>query len=144
MYNEVLVELSLLTFILLMSSAGIVHARVSQEDSNLALLVDFAVNFIDQQRLKTVEDKVLDLMIVFESLQSTIAMLVRECTRNCLGSDCVDCICGATSEKLFAQLREVEVNLRKTQVLHKRVQSTATLLSQTVIVNALLLSLILS
>ncbi|KAE8443567.1 hypothetical protein EG329_001729 [Mollisiaceae sp. DMI_Dod_QoI] len=85
-------------------SERVVLAQVQNEGDKLSPLTDFAVNFVDRQRLKMIEDKVLDLVIIFESCSSTI-------------------------EELEEQMHEAQVNLKKADILHKRAQGTAQLLS---------------
>jgi len=99
------------------------------ETERLSPLKDFAVNFIDRQRLKMIEDKVLDLVIIFESLYHTLAKLKQQCQNHCLGEDCVDCTCSSTVDELEEQMHEAQVNLKKADILHKRAQGTAQLVS---------------
>jgi hypothetical protein len=102
-------------------------AQVQSETEKLSPLTDFEVNFVDRQRLKMIEDKVLDLVIVFESLHNTLSKLIRQCQSHCLGKACADCSCIITIEELEEQVHEVQVNLKKADVLHKRAQGTAQL-----------------
>jgi hypothetical protein len=102
-------------------------ARVQNETEKLSPLTDFAVNFIDRQRLKMIEDKVLDLVIIFESLYNTLSKLRRQCEVHCMGDACVGCACWSTIEELEEQMHEAQVNLKKADVLHKRAQGTAQL-----------------
>jgi hypothetical protein len=74
-----------------------------------------------------IEDKVLDLVIIFESLYNTLSKLQRQCRSHCLGIHCVNCICSSTIEELEEQMHEAQVNLKKADVLHKRAQGTAQL-----------------
>jgi hypothetical protein len=74
-----------------------------------------------------IEDKVLDLVIIFESLYNTLSKLQRQCQRHCMGNRCVDCICANTAEEIEEQMHEAQVNLKKADVLHKRAQGTAQL-----------------
>lgn len=76
-----------------------------------------------------IEDKVLDLVIIFESLYNTLSKLQRQCRSHCLGIYCVNCICSSTIEELEEQMHEAQVNLKKADVLHKRAQGTAQLVS---------------
>lgn len=102
-------------------------AQVQDEEVKLSALTDFAVNFVDRQRLKMIEDKVLDLVIIFESLHNTLSKLCKQCRAHCLGSNCVDCSCSRTINELEEQMHEAEVNLKKADILHKRAQGTAQL-----------------
>ncbi|KAH8651810.1 hypothetical protein BGZ60DRAFT_420312 [Tricladium varicosporioides] len=110
-------------------SERVTLAAVQNEDDKLSPLTDFAVNFVDRQRLKMIEDKVLDLVIVFESLYNTLSKLRDQCRSHCLGSQCRDCTCYLTNEELEEQMHEAQVNLKKVDILHKRAQGTAQLLS---------------
>lgn len=74
-----------------------------------------------------IEDKVLDLVIIFESLYNTLSKLQRQCQSHCLDDLCVDCSCAMTIEELEEQMHEVQVNLKKADILHKRAQGTAQL-----------------
>jgi hypothetical protein len=107
----------------------VVLAQVEREDDKLSPLVDFAINFIDRQRLKMMEDKVLDLMIVFESVQNTLSMLIKQCQKYCSGPECLDCHCETTIQELEEQMQEAQVNLNKVKILHKRARGTADLVS---------------
>ena|SRR5438045_2485192 len=102
-------------------------AQVKSESEKLSPLTNFDLNFVDRQRLKMIEDKVLDLVIIFESLHNTLSKLIRQCQSHCLGSTCIDCSCAITIEELDEQIHEVQVNLKKADILHKRAQSTAQL-----------------
>jgi hypothetical protein len=110
-----------------MQSERVILAQVQREDEKLSPLTDFAVNFVDRQRLKMIEDKVLDLVIIFESLHHTLSKLQRQCEKHCLGSECKDCVCRSTIEELEEQMHEAQVNLKKAEVLHKRAKGTAQL-----------------
>lgn len=74
-----------------------------------------------------IEDKVLDLVIIFESLHSTLAKLRKQCEAHCLGDACYECNCASIIDELEEQMHEAEVNLKKADVLHKRAQGTAQL-----------------
>lgn len=85
------------------------------------------VPFLDRQRLKTTEDKILDLKIIFDCLSHTVSHLSRQCQSNCLGMQCIDCRCPEMIEELEEQLHDIEINIKRTEVLHKRAQATAQL-----------------
>jgi hypothetical protein len=74
-----------------------------------------------------IEDKILDLVIIFDSLYNTLSKLHLQCRNHCMGSDCVDCSCTAILEEFEDQMHDVQLNLKKADVLYKRVQSTANL-----------------
>jgi hypothetical protein len=102
-------------------------AQVQSDTERLSPLTDFAVNFVDRQRLKLTEDKILDLVIIFESLYNTISKLHLQCRNNCKGAECVDCNCATILEDFEDQMQDVQLNLKKVDVLYKRAQSTAKL-----------------
>jgi hypothetical protein len=74
-----------------------------------------------------IEDKVLDLVIIFESLYNTLLKLQQQCRSHFLGSDCVGCVCSSIADELEEQMHEAQVNLKKANILHKRAQGTAQL-----------------
>ncbi|KUJ21645.1 uncharacterized protein LY89DRAFT_729158 [Mollisia scopiformis] len=110
-------------------SERVVLAEVKDENTKLSPLTDLKVNFVDRQRLKMIEDKVLDLVIIFESLYNTLAKLRKQCETHCLGAACYECNCASIIDELEEQMHEAEVNLKKADILHKRAQGTAQLLS---------------
>ncbi|KAL5315476.1 hypothetical protein ACEPPN_016344 [Leptodophora sp. 'Broadleaf-Isolate-01'] len=95
--------------------------------SRVNVETDFMVPFLDRQRLKTTEDKILDLKIIFDCLSHTVSHLSRQCQSNCLGMQCIDCRCPEMIEELEEQLHDIEINIKRTEVLHKRAQATAQL-----------------
>ncbi|KAK0111784.1 hypothetical protein ONS96_001053 [Cadophora gregata f. sp. sojae] len=103
--------------------------QVQNETENLSPLANFPINFVDRQRLKVMEDKILDLKIVFESLYNTVTKLQRQCQIHCLGSSCPQCICNNIIEEFEEQKHEIKVNMKKADILHQRSQGTAQLLS---------------
>ncbi|KAF8849199.1 hypothetical protein BDZ45DRAFT_243908 [Acephala macrosclerotiorum] len=103
--------------------------EVQSETERLSPLTDFDLNFVDQQRLKMIEDKILDLVLVFESLYNTLSHLQRQCRLHCLGPQCTDCTCFRIVEEFEEQMHEAQTNMKKADVLHKRAQGTAQLLS---------------
>lgn len=104
-------------------------AEVEDPDQKLSRLTDFDLNFIDRQRMQMIIDKVLDLVIIFESLYNTLSKLQSQCRLHCLGDRCRDCSCSNTIEELGEQMHEAQVNLKKVDILHKRAQGTAQLVS---------------
>jgi hypothetical protein len=91
---------------------------------------EFGINFLDRQRIKMLEDKILDLVVIFDSLLDTLSQLQRQCRRHCLGRLCENCKCAITIEGFKEQMHDTQVNLRRVKVLHKRTQSTAQLVCQ--------------
>jgi hypothetical protein len=90
-------------------------------------LPDLVVNFVDRQRLKMLEDKILDLVIIFESLSNTLVQLQRQCLRHCLGPLCENCTCSITIDELEEQMNETRVNLKIVDILQKRAEGAAKL-----------------
>jgi hypothetical protein len=117
-------------------------AEVQSETERLSPLTNFDINFIDRQRLKMTEDKILDLVIIFESLYNTLSKLHIQCRNHCLGDNCKDCNCASTLDELEDQMHDVQLNLKKADILYKRAQSTAKLvrIGQRYIKNFLLTS----
>jgi hypothetical protein len=103
--------------------------QVENESEKLSPLTDFALNFVDRQRMQMIIDKVLDLVIIFESLYNTSSKLRRQCELHCLKGRCSDCVCSSTIDELEEQMHEAQVNLKKVDILHKRAQGTAQLVS---------------
>lgn len=87
------------------------------------------MKFIDRQKLKKVEDQVLDLVTIFESLYSTLLKMQQQCKRHCVPERCTDCMCLSIIEDLSEQMDEIKDNLRNVDVLHRRVKGTAHLVS---------------
>lgn len=90
-------------------------------------LTNFPINFVDRQKLKMIEDKILNLVIIFESLYGTLSKLKHQCKSHCLEKHCMDCTCSSTIDEFEEQMHEAQVNLKKVDVLHKRAQGTAQL-----------------
>lgn len=99
--------------------------QVKSETEHLSPLRDFPVNFIDRQRLKKIEDKILDLTVLFESLYHTLSELQRQCRSHCVIEVCQNCNCPMIIDEFGEQMHEAQVNLKKVEVLHKRAQGTA-------------------
>lgn len=113
-----------LPLLISLKSDRVILSQVQDEHEKLSPLTDFNVNFIDCQRLKQIEDKILNLTIIFESLYNTLSKLQRQCKRRCLGNQCIDCVCSNTADELEDQMHEAQVNIRKAEILHKRAQGT--------------------
>lgn len=100
-------------------------AKIQSETERLSPLPELVVDFIDRQRIKRIEEKILNLMVIFDSLHDTLSQLQRQCRRHCLGPVCEDCRCHLAIEDFEEQINETRLNLKKTEVLHKRVQGIA-------------------
>jgi Mg2+ and Co2+ transporter CorA len=105
-------------------SSRVIAATVGK--AKLSALIDFEINFEDRQGLKVIEEKVLDLLTIFESTSDTITTLLREYeymqSNTAMKRDRV-------VSKLQDNLREVDLYAKKVDTLHKRVQGTASLVS---------------
>ena len=102
-------------------------AEVRSGAEKISPLTNFPINFVDRQKLKMIEDKILNLVIIFESLYSTLSKLKHQCKSHCLEKHCMDCTCSSTIDEFEEQMHEAQVNLKKADVLHKRAQGTAQL-----------------
>jgi len=110
-------------------SLPVMLAEVRSGTKKISPLTDLTVSFVDRQKLKMIEDKILNLVIIFESLCSTLSKLRHQCKSHCLGKRCMDCTCSITINEFEEQLHEAQVNLKKADVLHKRAQGTAQLVN---------------
>ena len=74
-----------------------------------------------------IEDKILDLKIIFGSLSHTLSRLKKQCQVSCVEGLCVTrgCVCPNAVDDLDEQLQEIEVNMEQIEVLHRRAQATA-------------------
>ena len=90
-------------------------------------LAESAVKFLDRQRLKLLEDKILDLMTIFEGLYNTLSGLQQQCRSHCTQALCRDCTCFSIISELEEQMHDVQINLKKVDILHKRAQGTSQL-----------------
>lgn len=100
----------------------------SKKDSDSQSL-DLPLTFLDRQRLQLLEDKILDSSIIFESIQDTLGRLKRQCGKHCLKDMCVDCKCATTCDDFEDFEHDVQLNLKKTKTLHKRVKGVTQLVN---------------
>ncbi|TVY57550.1 hypothetical protein LCER1_G002864 [Lachnellula cervina] len=119
--------------LLMSQSENVTLTPVRSEDVRWTPSTDISIKFIDRQRLKQTEDKILDLKIIFESLYNTLSKLQKQCQIHCVESRCNEwdneCTCSRTVEELEEQMNEAQVNLKKVEVLHKKAQGTAHMLT---------------
>ena len=69
------------------------------------------------------EDKVLDMIIIVETVYNMLSKLQKQCQNHCLLGRCVNCTCSRTFEELEKHMHEVQVNFKKmfcTSVLKTR------------------------
>jgi len=102
-------------------------AELPRDDVEVSSVVNFTPNFVDRQKMKMIENKVLDLLVILESLRNTLYMLKRRCENQCLGMECENCTCGRISEELEERILENQIDLRIAKVLLKRAQGMAQL-----------------
>jgi hypothetical protein len=104
-------------------SSRIVAATVGK--GKFSTLIDFEINFEDRQILKVIEDRVLDMLTIFEATSDTITTLLQQ--YEYIRYDLRD----VKSDRIITSLRdnllEVELYKNKVETLHKRVQGTASL-----------------
>lgn len=112
-------------------SDQVILSKVQSENERQSPLADSAVKFLDRQRLKVLEDKILDLVTIFESLYNTLSVLQQQSRKQCRQTLCVDCRCPAIIEALDEQMGDVEMNLKRAEVLHRRAQGTSRLVCVT-------------
>jgi len=101
----------------------------STEDNPFPAARDTTLKFLDRQRLAHLEDNILDLITVLESFYSTLSSLKHQCSIHCMQNSCVDCRCDAIIEEFGMQMCDTEILKKKVEVLYKRSQATARLLS---------------
>ena len=111
-------------------SDSLLLSKVQGLDENpFPIARDTTIRFLDRQRLTNLEDKVLDLITIFESLINTISSLKHQCQIHCRQEYCRDCRCASIIEELGVQMYDAEILLKKVEVLYKRSQAKARLLS---------------
>jgi hypothetical protein len=106
-------------------SARVIAATVGSD--KVATHINIEINFEDRQTLKAIEDRVLDLITIFESTSDTICTLIEE----------YEFLCNAVKDgrpdrtlyRLRDNLREVGLYKNKAKTLYQRVQGTTLLVS---------------
>jgi hypothetical protein len=98
------------------------------DENALNVSINVRISFEDRQILKVIEDKVLNMIIIFQSLLDTIRTLLQHW--EILGKQKLpelkpDMVVSGLDDAR----QEVELYLKNTKSLHKRVQGTATLVS---------------
>jgi len=101
----------------------------STEENPFPVARDTTIKFLDRQRLTHLEDKILDLITILESLFNTLSSLKRQCLIHCVQKDCENYRCDAIVEELGVQMHDAEILMKKVDVLYKRSQAKARLLS---------------
>ncbi|KAI9801453.1 MAG: hypothetical protein M1833_002685 [Piccolia ochrophora] len=98
----------------------VVLANVGKE--KLGTSIDLNIDFADRQRLKQLDDRVVDILVMHDATLDTVSNLLGQC------SD-LDCGSSAFTQALSEQLRELELNKHKAEALYKKLEATARLLS---------------
>ena len=109
-----------------------VLAKVGAERENLSPLMDFNINFVDRQRLKLLEDLVIDLQVIFESMMSYIKGIRNSCERYCkklCSAKDSECDCIQVMDQLDLHIAEVELHIARAKILRDRAGATAQLVS---------------
>jgi hypothetical protein len=106
-------------------SNRVVAATVGR--AKVATPINVEIKFDDRQTLKVVEDRVLDLITIFESTLDTISTLIAE--YEFLNNGTKDSKPDRTLHRLRDNLREVSLYQGKVKALYNRIQGTSILVS---------------
>jgi hypothetical protein len=98
-----------------------------RDDVEVSPVVNFTPDFVDRQKMKMIENKILDVLVILESLRNTFSMLKHRCENQCLGTECKDCTCRRISEELEERILETQIDLRIAKVLLRRAEGMAQL-----------------
>jgi hypothetical protein len=113
-------------------SNRVVLAQVSSERENLSPLLDFNMNFTDRQNLQVLENYVTDLQVILPTLLNDVIAIVGRC-QSCCQRHCNNlegkCDCDLLVEEFNGHVKQVEMYIRRVEVLRKEVKSTAHLVS---------------
>lgn len=101
--------------------------QVRSETDSILQSPDLPVTFLDRQRLQLIEDKILDLVVVFESFLDTISRLKLQCQKHCKNDICIDCTCTVITDDFEYLEHDVRLNLKKADTLYRRAQGTTKL-----------------
>lgn len=93
------------------------------------------VDFEERQRLKDFEDRLIDILLIFDATRDTITSLLDRYQEFCMGCDSTsDGGDGMESDFLFCAFQErqkdVHSSRNKVKTLHKKVQGTTHLVSK--------------
>jgi hypothetical protein len=103
----------------------VMSSRAQNTQESTSDLTDMKLSFLDRQKIKLLEDKMLDLVMIFDSLFDTLSNLERECRAHCLGF--APCSCTTICTELAECMQQTQLHLKKVKVLHKKIQNTAQL-----------------
>ncbi|PMD46644.1 hypothetical protein L207DRAFT_577491 [Hyaloscypha variabilis F] len=104
-------------------------AEVQSAAQPMSRYPDLDLSFLDRQRTKRIEDKILDLQVMLDSLLDTLSKLRRQWAKNCLCNSPADCACALLIEELEEQMSETRLQMKRAEILHKRVQGITQILS---------------
>lgn len=111
-------------------SDKIVLATVGDNKSNLSPLTDFNVNFEDRQKLKMLEDQVLDLRVILPGILESIIGVwesCRECSATLLLSHAEKSELEEVIDELDEYAKEAKRLIERSQSLKAKAKSTAQL-----------------
>lgn len=110
----------------------VVLAKIGAEKESSSPLTDFNIDFVDRQTLKTLEDQVIDLQLILDSILDSIRGIHKQCWR-CCQNYCSDknseCNCKQVLDELEFYIQEVEYHSKKSMKLRERATTTANLVN---------------
>lgn len=103
--------------------------QVRCDRDSISQFSDLPITFLDRQRLQLLEEKILDLLVIFDSILDTVSRLKLQCRKHCRQDTCVDCTCSTIFEDYEDLERAVQLNVKNTQTMYKRAQGITQLVS---------------
>jgi hypothetical protein len=118
-------------------SKYIILAEVGSEKENLSPLTDISINFEDRQTLKMLEDAIIDLDVILTTLLDTVTCVREQCRKCCqtysnLGRE--KAVVEEILEELDESVREAAMLVERAKNMKCRSESTAKLVSNSVLV----------
>jgi len=105
-------------------------AKIGNEKKTISPLTDYEVNFIDRQKLMQLEEMIVDLEVILDSLSDSIDGICKQCQRCCqtfCSNATENCVCGQILDELNLCTRHIDVDIRRAGFLQKKVKATARL-----------------
>jgi hypothetical protein len=94
--------------------------------------MDFNINFMDRQKLKLLEDSVIELEVIFDTMITDIKGVRMNCEQ-CCQKICIakdgKCDCIEILHELDLHITEVELHIKRAKVLRGQAEATAKLVS---------------
>lgn len=100
-------------------TSRVVAATIGEEAEDP--LIDFRISFADRQVLKTIEDKILDLFIIFDSMTDTLRELCYQ------WSNGTSCSRSGVLASLRDNIAEMALHRHKAKTLLERLRGTTAL-----------------